>query len=322
MDIKPDVKNANDLFREVCKAKYGNELNYPLLENKLGRLKKGGVLTYEDLDEIANPDIWPFNDYWCWPAKEQIEKELNETNGLFENLDNLRPEHEKRISEEVPVIKKLYDIFKHIELVSIILRFVDSQNYAIYSPPVARILNSPRGTDYVSEYLNYLENLRKWRDFYNFERVAEVDMFLWALEEGNKTNEIMRFFHRRFSEENIQKITIEDFLKDVLRGSDLERAKFYLKIGEYDTAAKWAGSAFERAINDKCRKYGITSYRNPIMSLSKKAKKLTNKFNLNSDELWKCKDFRDKAFHTNRRFTPDEVTKMINKTEEIQSDKR
>jgi len=54
----------------------------------------------------------------------------------------------------VPLVAALLEVFKSVELVSIILRFVKPEHYGIISPPVERVLDVQRGSDAVETYLN------------------------------------------------------------------------------------------------------------------------------------------------------------------------
>lgn len=259
MKVRISEKEIKEIFDKICEIRFGRRLNYEPIENELGKLKKGGALTYRHLEIIGNNNYWPFNDYWAWPSREQIEDKLKDTENLFKDIDEEFDEEEKRIPNEDEIFKKLFKIFKHIELVSIILRFVCPEHYGIYSPPVCKILNPPRGKDYTEEYLNYIKKLREWRDIYELRKAAYTDMFLWALEE-----------HSRFPDEKkdptLTKMYVEIFsrsregnpsITNILNFSDFEKACAYLESGDYDTAAKWAGVSFESTIREICRKYNI-----------------------------------------------------------------
>lgn len=315
--LKITPERVEKLFKKVSKKKYGKEINFTPIIEELKKLKKGGALTYKHLEKIADPDCWPFSKYWRWPSKEQIEEELKKTDGLFKILDGLPEEHEKRKEKERKVIWKLYDIFKHLELTSIVLRFVDPDNYAIYSPPVAKILNSPRGTDYVSEYLNYLEGLRHWRDIYGLKSVELVDMFLWALEEGYENDEIIKVLHQEFSEENIKKIQVEEFREKVLRAKDEEKAEYYYKIGECDTAAKWAGYAFERIIRKKYGQY-VDYKESEKEKLKYLIRKLCELLFKDESSLLRVANLRNRAMHPSPPLAPYQVEFMLDVIKDVQ----
>lgn len=84
--------------------------------------------------------------------------------------------------EKKETISFLYKRFLHIEVVSIILRFVDPQNYAIISPPVEKFFSLQPKEDHVEYYVSYLNLLEKTsKHFRSPTRLADVDMALWCL---------------------------------------------------------------------------------------------------------------------------------------------
>lgn len=325
MEIKIPLSAAGKIFYRVSKKRYGKDVNFSPLIEELSKLKRGGCLTYEHLETISDEDIWPFHKWWRWPAREQIYEQLKKTDGLFRIFSILPKEHELRINAEKEIIEILYyDIFKHLELVSIVLRFIDEDNFAIYSPPVAKIIKSPRGYSYTREYLNCLKELRKYRDIYQLEKVAYVDMFLWAIEVlGDEREGIIDFFHRNLEKSKREEILNEIMEQEVLGKSDIEKAKFFLKVREVDTAAKWAGCAFEEVIIKRCRDNGI-----PLKNEEGKEKRLSELVDepfvflkRSREELRNIVRLRNKAsHHSKHKFSFNEVKRMIDETESLKYD--
>lgn len=305
-----DESFVEEKFRHVCKFKFKREVDYSPLVTELGKLKDGGALTYPHLEKIADPEIWPFKKYWMWPPKEQIQKKLKKTVDLFKNLtDSLDKEEERE------VIQTLYNIFKHIELVSIILRFVDPINYAIYSPPVAKILNPPRGEDYVSEYLNYLGELRRWRDISRFKRVAYVEMFLWAVGKGYKRDVMLKMFFRKFADE-ISETQQMKILSELASKPQLKQTERLLKLGAVDMAAGLAARVFVRTIIEKSKKYGIWEWGK---TRAKLIDELCGRLGKSSENLHTARDLRNKAAgYSTYYFKLHEVEFMIEVIKELQ----
>ena len=75
----------------------------------------------------------------------------------------------------------MLSVFRDIELVSLILRFVKPKNFGMWTPPVASILALPSSMNAVETYLNYLHNVRSIRDKCGFAKVADADKALWVL---------------------------------------------------------------------------------------------------------------------------------------------
>lgn len=170
-----DLIKCLGCFDEVFYNKFGRSLKFEKLEVVFSGLKgKARPLSYKKIKSLVNKKYWIFDDYWMIPGWWKSRKGLKLTKGLFENL----PDNEKQ------AISVLFDIFKNIEVVSIILRFVDPQNFGIISPPVRYALRQAAKETYVEEYLDYLKTLRSYSREYGFERIADADMALWALMEN------------------------------------------------------------------------------------------------------------------------------------------
>lgn len=176
-----DLKKCLKCVQSLELQKYGRRQNLDELEKKFSYLKeKGGPLTYELLNELSSREYWNFDDYWLVPDWQRLKGLLEKTNNIFLNL----------LEKEEEVIGLLYNIFKNIELVSIILRMVDPKNYAIMSPPTKYAIrkqlysdDNPVPWDYVTEYKTYLSIIRFYAKRYGFHRVADADLALWVLTE-------------------------------------------------------------------------------------------------------------------------------------------
>lgn len=256
-------REVEDLFEKVTAKRYSKAVDFHSLSEELSKLKYGGCLTYQQLEAVSNPHIWPFDRWWRWPERSQIEESLKRTDGIFIELADLPNDSESRHDVEKKIVKFLYsEVFRNIELVSIVLRFIDEYNFGIYSPPVAYLINPPRGYSHSSEYLSYLRELRKYRDIYELDKVAYVDMFLWAIEViGDERAGIISVFHRDIKKSQRDSALKEIARQELFRKSDLRKAEFYYEIKLYNTAAKWAGCAIEEAFRDKYRRRGFSLWR-------------------------------------------------------------
>jgi hypothetical protein len=123
-------------FPGICCKKYGVPFNLAAVEKKAKQLCRKVQLTYTDLSYFESPEHWWFKRFWIFPPESRIESELK---GVTFDFWNLSPEN------EAEVVRQLLYIFKSIELVSIILRFVRPDNYAIFSSPTRHLLEIRTG---------------------------------------------------------------------------------------------------------------------------------------------------------------------------------
>jgi hypothetical protein len=78
-------------------------------------------------------------------------------------------------------IRLLYESLKHIEVVSVILRFMCPDVFGIFSPPVASFLRLSPLPSPIDTYLMYLNVLKNFVEHYKvLKRVADIDMALWS----------------------------------------------------------------------------------------------------------------------------------------------
>lgn len=244
-----DKNRYKTLFKKLINIKHGMEVDFYSIEQKLKHLREGGPLTYEDLEIIADDKCWPFNEYWMWPGKEQIEDKLKITDGIFVDLPN----------KEEEALSKLLNIFKNLSLVSIVLRFVRPRYYAIYSRPPLYLMRIERGIDDVEEYKNYVNEMRIIKNSFGEFRTSEADMIVWAIAEETRRDKksyegkkIFEEFIRLLAEKLPGNLTTEEYI-NLHNQNPLKIAGIYYERKQFKTAGMWAGRAFERYIKEKCK---------------------------------------------------------------------
>ena len=232
------LKRCLNEFREFTRKKYGTPCDFASIEASAAPLANERPLTYGELRVFESPDqVW-FQKHWVLPPEHHVTRALKDQTVDFRHLPK----------QEEDLITSLLVVFKSIELVSIILRFVKPESYGIISPPVERVLDVRRGSGAVKTYLNYLHDLRDVRRQYHFKRTADADMALWVLQEhyGNVPDDpIWRAYETdpfmlRLRAKNL----MAHFLTSV---PDAELANSLVAISP-KLAARVAGIAFERMV--------------------------------------------------------------------------
>jgi hypothetical protein len=275
--------NYKTIFKEIIKEKHGMDINFEQIENKLQHVRAGKPLSYEDLLIISDDSCWPFNQYWMWPARKQVENELEKTEGWFKELIENK-------EVEVKVIGGLDEIFKNISLVSIILRFVLPNNYAIYSRPPLKILRVERGANDIEEYLNYIKTLDLLKGSFKVQRMADLDIIVWTIAE--KKGEHSRKLNKLLSKHLPENLKPGELI-NLLSNNPLKIADCYLKQGDWRTAGYYAACFYEK-IKDQSWMFTEKIYK-------------------------KIRYLRTKAIHDSEDFTKNDAREFIKKLKEVKS---
>lgn len=299
------------IFEDVCLKKYLVKPDFKTIERKLAHLRTGDPITYADLEAIAREDLWIFDKYWLWPAREQIENDLERTADVI--IDPVA-----KAGEEPDMIHALLDIFRNISLVSILLRFVWPEHYAIYSRPCLQVLRIERGYDDVEEFMNYVSEMRTLRTSFGLDRTADVDMIVWAISQRHEGFDDLR---RLISERLPQALPLSELLKHAV-GCPIRVADAYLAAGDHRTAGYWAARAFEKVVRSRCaeifgyvpRNYGreVGNIEYLIQCVSEDAKDSEL-----HDLMFKMKNLRNAAIHVERPFNTQMAEELIRGVKEI-----
>lgn len=317
---KFDLKQLLGHFYDIGEKRWGQIIQLEELENKFKPVKEGKEeLSLKHIKAVR--DDCAFARWWKMP--EIAEEDLAIFKSVFANL----------IPKDKEVIWKLFDLLKNIEIVSCILRFIDPQNYGILSPPVENILNI-RGKHQVEKYLNYLDDLEILREEYNFKRIADVDMALWAL--ANLINYSELRHHALYSDvfydfeqtvNPVKKIMAKNSLEQILEERPLYKAELFLDT-DYILAGLIAGRELEIFIKSLCRKNDINliERRKRIrhLSISELSEKLHNKKAITKQEDSLVKEWWelrcDFVHEKEIKLTRPQVEKMIDGITRLKED--
>jgi len=237
-------------FPEICRKKYGTTFDLKAVEKRVRGLRRKTELTYEDLHYFESPKHWWFQRFWVFPPESRVRPALQGAKFDFWNLSE---------QNESDVIRQLLYAFKSVELVSIILRFIRPDNYAIFSSPAQRLLDIRRGRDPVETYLNYLRDLRLTRTQYGFDRVADVDMALWVLHEKcfgtYRDADIEKSFH---ADTFLLRLRARNLVAPLAELSEAQLANALLEV-KPELAALVACHALEMLIRRLAADFGLPS---------------------------------------------------------------
>ncbi len=239
-----------DLHPKVTEIRYGRTYDLRRIEGEVGVIRSSRQLTYDDIERIRNSDVWNADVFGYWPARSEVESILKSTEWDFWNL----PKKEEK------AIESLFSLFRQIEPVSVILRFIAPEHYGILSPPVETVLGLGPFRSHPDRYRAYLKNLRKIRDAGQFKTAADVDMALWVLQLGvlegllsrclpNEEHRCLKEKFRRdtkLREIRAINLTRQLFSSDVSRAELAEALSGGDEQSDVELAGQIAGIEFER----------------------------------------------------------------------------
>lgn len=292
-------------FKKTGFNRHGKEPDFPAIELAGKELRDKYPVTFDDIRKLLNiaKDHWWFAEYWDIPrgGNDSLSVQFR-----FCDLDE---------KNEGAVIQELLSSFRHIELVSILLRLVRPDQYGILSPPVQRILNVSWGSDAAETYVNYLQNLREIRRKIGFNRVADADMALWVLhakvfggEQGGR--ELREYYD---NDEHLLKLRAENIMRP-FQAIPLLPLAMAMESRRSDMAAVTACYLFEVAVREKARSVG-EAYGGGI-KLSEVLDGLRSQIGI---KRWRLmKRIRDNLFHKNIRPSRSEVQDLLKEIEFIQ----
>ncbi len=282
--------------------------------------------------KCADQESW-FRTYWLFPSVNDLAMEEKEVSF---NLHQLSKGNEGTPKEEA-AIQDLLKVFRQIELVSIMLRFIRPDSFGMLTPPVAFILDLHSGRDAVETYLNYLCNLRSIRDHYQFSTAAEADMALWVLEymcgTGETDNpEIKQAFE---SDEFMLQLRAKNLVAPLRRLSSARLASALYGVNNHlaalvgcyaleENVKEWARSEGVEGEAVRLAEEGAPEKKHPKPSLRDFAEALSQGGKTSSLEpvkLWLgyLYGIRNKMFHAQvKEPNPHEVHKLVEAVLEIE----
>src|SRR5712692_11238783 len=118
------LQTCFEAFGEVSAKMYGTPFDLSAIEHDVQHLRRDTPLSYKDLRYFESPERWWFKRFWVFPPREDLDEAAA---GRTFNFWQLGDKNERAI------IQALLEVFRSIELSSIILRFIRPDRYGIIS---------------------------------------------------------------------------------------------------------------------------------------------------------------------------------------------
>ena len=310
------------LHSDLTEILYGRRQDIRRIEDATAEIRESRQLTYEDIEKILDRDIWNADMFGYWPKRQDIESILKSKIWNFKDLPGRQDD----------VITDMYSVFRQIEPISVILRFVMPEEYGIISAPVEKVLGMNYFGSYeihpeyshLEKYKIYLCDLRSLRKERDFDRVADVDMALWVLQIGvlerrfkdHEDQEILRRLREDFRQDSkLREIQARNLTKHLFRPDTMHRLDLAeaLLSSDLQFAGQIAGIEFERSIKRKTKANPKDGLRNEVEKFCR-----GKPYNIRSD----CEadlNTRNRAAHPDPKPPLDrmEIENLVNITRQI-----
>jgi len=168
-----DLKSYLERYPEICRKKFGRTYNFRALEKKFEYLRGGKHwLVPKHVLTLFDPSETPFAHYWQKPDERDLERNLKEQKLYLAPLG----------ADSRNLVQSLLQVLHNIGVVSLVLRFVHPDWFAIFSTPVVSLLRVHREST-VDLYLTCCGELRVWQQHFGLASVAETETALWVFHE-------------------------------------------------------------------------------------------------------------------------------------------
>ena len=159
------------LHGQVSEIRYGKLQDLAEVESRIVRMWEERLPMWEVVEAIHDAKAFDASMFGSFD-RNLLKSEIDKT----EWHDLAKQEHK--------LIPRLFEAFRQIEPVSVVLRFIDPVRFGIMSSPVQTVLGIRPRRKQTATYGAYLKSLRQIREKRRFERVADVEMALWVLQVG------------------------------------------------------------------------------------------------------------------------------------------
>ena len=164
---------AGASYDELCRKRFGRVYDLESTVRRFSALRSPGrPLTASDVVELFDPDRTHFGHFWRPPQ----DLALNSR-----GISLARPEQPNKQWRE-DVVAALFKFLGCVDPVSVVLRCIHPEDFAVYSPPILNLLQLPAEPP-VEHYLTYCDELRTWGAHFGTDGVAKTDQALWVFYE-------------------------------------------------------------------------------------------------------------------------------------------
>jgi hypothetical protein len=164
------LEELYDRYPIATKYRFGVVIDPAAVEEVFIQAREESRISPSTVEALENSADWLHTTWWP-----ELSRNMKQSVAIPRDLRDEQSQAE--------AIRRLYEPLRHIECVSVILRFFQPRYFGILSVPVSSLLNLPQNTnaiEYYSRYLLNLRNIKKYCGGPDTKTVAQVDMALWT----------------------------------------------------------------------------------------------------------------------------------------------
>jgi len=249
------------LYPKALRRFTGVAANAQQLEDDLAAARATMQVSRKELEAIESAAQWAYLVWWP-PVSEQIDEPIQ------------LPRDVASRQQKKNAVEILHDRLKHIEVVSVILRFLCPEEFGILSPPVVSLLNlaPAEGEEHVEHYLRYISTLEEMRKYYrSLQRLADIDMALWTAAHLSRDPKYGELSEDMFTDRFFQEVRLRNALRGLGRHwgkTNQERVVLSQVLLKHDSrlAALIAGVCYEDTLRGICEQHGYAGISPPCES--------------------------------------------------------
>ena len=238
------------LFPEATERSTEKRQELALVEQQAQAAVDQGRVDAKVLAAIESSEAWSYPNWWP-----KLSRVIEEPIILPSDLSSPAAQRQ--------AVRRLFGSLKHIEVVSVVLRFLAPKEFGIISPPNSGLLNLAPHSDHEEYYLEYLAVLNAMLEHYGvLERVADVDQALWSAAQLSRFPDYAALTEDMYGDEYFQELRVSGLLKRLSdhrirsRRQRILLSKALLRV-DHVAAALVASRVLEQLIVDMGRRWGV-----------------------------------------------------------------
>ena len=305
------LQEFHKLFPEATERQTGRRQDLEALERSLTPARSHMKVGSSELRIIESSAAWSYANWW--PA---LSKTADSVVELPKNLE--LPDAKRQ------AVRALQDCLKHIEVVSVVLRFLCPEEFGILSPPVTWLLNLAPADDHVEYYLRYLNTLHDLaRHSRGLRRAADIDMALWSAFYLSLDPAWASLKEEMEQDRYFQEIRLKNLVESLGRfgrETDQQRLLLAKAIVKHDhlTAALIAARSYESLVLELAQRLGVspgpksrqTKVGSLVEKLGREPLKLRS-LRLSPDRFDRWWHWRNDAVHPDRQLSKRDAEKFV-----------